>query len=136
MRISNISHTYQAIQQHKLSKMKYIQGFILATILALASNVAAGEEDNTSLRRRKRNLTTNNKKLNRKRRNHTKNHNKNIDVDVMDERDIDLWQRLLQRNGSMPQTQRPTPRVTNPPPIAIITPNPTPSPVTPRCVYI
>ena len=115
--------------------MKYIQGFILATILALASNVAAGEEDNTSLRRRKRNLTTNNKKLNRKRRNHTKNHNKNIDVDVMDERDIDLWQRLLQRNGSMPQTQRPTPRVTNPP-IAIITPNPTPSPVTPRCVYI
>ena len=54
----------------------------------------------------------------------------------MDEKDIDMWQRLLQRNGSMPQTQRPTPRVTNPP-IAIITPNPTtPSPVTPRCVYI
>lgn len=110
--------------------MKYIQGLILATIL-LASNVAA-EEDNTStsLRRRKRNLTTN-KKLNRKRRNHIKNHNK--DVDVMDETDIDYWQRLLQRNGSMPQTQRPTPRVTNPP-IAIITPNPTPSPVTPRYV--
>ena len=112
--------------------MKYIQGLIiLATILALSSNVAGEEDDNTSLRRRKRNLTTNNKKLNRKRR-ILKNHNNN-DVDVMDEKDIDYWQRLLQRNGSMPQTQRPTPRVTNPP-IAIITSNPTPSPVTPRYV--
>lgn len=119
--------------------MKYIQGLILATILALASNIAAGEEDNnTSLRRRKRNLTTNNKKLNRKRRNHMKNHNKNNDdVNVMDETDVDFWRRLLKRNGSMPpiRTQRPTNRITNPP-IAIITPNPTPGPVTPRCVYI
>jgi len=111
--------------------MKYIQGLIILATILLASTVVAGEDDNTSLRRRKRNLTTNNKR--RKRRNHIKNHNKNNDVDVMNETDIDYWQRLLQRNGSMPQTQRPTPRVTNPP-IAIITSNPTPSPVTPRYV--
>jgi len=116
-----------------------IQGLAIASVFALSSAATVDYEDDndsSNLQRHKRNLIANSKKKNRISLNKRIRYNnkKKSGINNLEDDDTLFLTRLLQRNGSMPQTQRPTPRVTNPP-IAIITPNPTtPSPITPRYV--